>query len=34
VIDGQVDGQKNDDEFENTPVGTYSGTFEDAAFVS
>jgi hypothetical protein len=34
VIDGQVDGQKNDDEFENTPTGTYSGTFEDAAFVS
>ena len=34
LIDGQVDGQKNDDEFENTPVGTYSGTFEDAAFVS
>jgi hypothetical protein len=34
VIDGQVDGQKNDDEFENTPVGTYSGTFEDSAFVS
>jgi len=34
LIDGQVDGQKNDDEFENTPVGTYSGTLEDAAFVS
>jgi hypothetical protein len=34
LIDGQVDGQKNDDEFKNTPVGTYSGTFEDAAFVS
>ena len=34
VIDGQVDGQKNEGEFENTPVGTYSGTFEDSAFVS
>ena len=34
VIDGQVDGQKNEGEFENTPVGTYSGTFEDSASVS
>lgn len=34
VIDGQVEGQKNEGEFENTPVGTYSGTFEDSALVS
>jgi len=34
VVDGQVDGQKNDGEFENTPVGTYSGTLENSAFVS
>jgi hypothetical protein len=33
-LDGRVSGQKNSGEFQNTPVGTYSGTFEDSAFVS
>ena len=34
VQDGRVNGQKNQDEFQNTPVGTYTGTFYDSAFVS
>ena len=34
VHDGNVSGQKNEDEFQNTPVGTYTGTFYDSASVS
>ena len=34
VYDGNVNGQKNEDEFQNTPVGTYTGTFYDSASVS